>query len=161
MHKGKLRSDFRVVTPTLTASVRGTEIKDIASEGYYWGDHVRMGSRGLLLLQNRTGKGRYLAGREGTDGSLLPPSDFMKKMITVTTLPVAGATDAEVFRSVHYSNFGSSLPGDLGSSRSPSGTRRVGEPRGTMPSRVDVHVHVSFPDHGPGVSDSGTMGRRR
>ena len=128
--------------------MRGTVIREIASEGYYWGDFIIMGRRGRLLLRNRIGQTRYVSGGQSTNSSLTMPAEYVRREMTVTLLPSLGATVSEVFHSVDNPDFGTTLPGDLTSSeRSLTGMRRAA-PREIPPgvSEIDAHIHVVFPD---------------
>jgi len=51
---GELRSDFKVTTPNMTASVRGTDIVEFSTSPDM-GDYFRLGEEGLVLLANALG----------------------------------------------------------------------------------------------------------
>jgi len=65
----RVRSDFRVSTPRVTGSVKGTEIHEFGTSPDL-GDYVALGETGLLLVEDGRRR-RYVDPRTATDSELI------------------------------------------------------------------------------------------
>lgn len=97
----KRPNDYKVMTPTLIASVRGTEIKQIIA-GQLFRDGIKMGPRGKLEVTDQMGGVRLVSKEESTDSKLTRSGDLFTRDSVVHFTPL-GSTDAEVRDAV--SNF--------------------------------------------------------
>ncbi|MFQ5956835.1 MAG: hypothetical protein ACE5KK_03595, partial [Candidatus Brocadiales bacterium] len=71
VNRGELINDYEIVTPTVTASVRGTQIKRITS-GALYGDSIEMGDHGKLEFFDDIGLLHALLGGESSGSELAP-----------------------------------------------------------------------------------------
>jgi len=83
----QVRSDFRITTPILTASVTGTEISEISTSPDL-GDVVRMGERGKLNV-NLPGTPliRRLSPNQGTTDKMINTIQFTREIVRVGITP--------------------------------------------------------------------------
>lgn len=107
----KRPNDYKVMTPTLIASVRGTEIKQIIA-GQLFRDSIKMGPRGKLEVTDQTGGVRLVSKGESTDSNLTRSGDLFTRDSIVNFTPL-GSTDAEVRDAVNNFTKLASLISDL------------------------------------------------
>lgn len=121
--KGKdpsLVDDYKVVTPTLVCSVRGTEIKSVRA-GALYGDKVEMGAAGKAAATDPLGREIVVAPREVTDSDLTPSEVIVKKEAVVID-PPTGSTDRELEVAAKVSvTKANAQSADLGISKDPLG----------------------------------------
>ncbi|MFH1023735.1 MAG: FecR domain-containing protein [Planctomycetota bacterium] len=121
--EGELKSDFKVSTPQLTASVRGT-IWQISSSRSC-GDRIS-GYQGRVVAQNFQGMNRSVGAGERTDNALARTIETMQLQRLFSVLPVAGLTTNETSNTGARSDQGASSPGDLTDTASPGTTHASG-----------------------------------
>ncbi|HHT9119775.1 MAG TPA: FecR family protein [Candidatus Hypogeohydataceae bacterium YC41] len=107
----KLPADYKVITPTLVASVRGTEIKEIKA-GRIFPDEVKMGQRGKLEVSDKLGNIRFVSAKENTDTKLTRSADLFTRDSIVHFSPL-GVTNTEAQGALHNFARLSSLDSDL------------------------------------------------
>ena len=123
VNKGPLETDFKVSTPNSTASVRGTQIRQIRTTPR--GDRFRMGGEGGLFAKGHAGGTAFIQAHQGTRTSTDNPRAIIAALRaardsqTVETLGI-GATVAERQAFAARKRYGDTNPGDLTGSGAPS-----------------------------------------
>jgi len=88
-----VRSDFRVATPNMTSSVKGTKIQEITTSPDM-GDYVALGDEGLLLAETEWGR-RFIDPKTATTSQLIRLVEQAKLARTFKYTPLLGLTDEE------------------------------------------------------------------
>jgi len=88
-----VRSDFRVTTPNMTVSIKGTIIEEITTTPDM-GDYVALGTEGLVLVESEAGE-RYVDAKTATTSELIRLVEQAKLVRTFKFAPLLGLTDAE------------------------------------------------------------------
>jgi len=89
----RVRSDFKVVTPNMTASVTGTKIKEVTTSPDM-GDYIGMGDEGHLVVETEKGK-RHVDPNTATTSQLIRLVEQAKLAHTFWFSPFMGLTDEE------------------------------------------------------------------
>jgi len=125
--KGEIKSDFKVSTPQLTASVRGTVWEINSSRAF--GDIVS-GFEGRVVAKNTRGRQRSISANEATTNAMIPTIEAARLERTFVALSVKGLSEAEEEAAVeNLSEQGSVTPGDLTSTDNPIEARNIEQAR--------------------------------
>jgi len=107
VEKERLRSDFAVVTPSATLSVRGTRG---VRTGFYpvFGGSYSLGGPGLIYVRDHLiGRATFCLPGEGTDDRALLPIEWLRQRYLPVVLALAGLDPAERLAALRW---GTSMP---------------------------------------------------
>ena len=141
----KRPNDYKVMTPTLIASVRGTEIKQIIA-GQLFRDSIKMGPQGKLEAIDGMGNVRMVSKGESTDSKLTRSGDLFTRDSVVHFTPL-GSTDVEFKDAVNNFTKLASLISDLAQNLtlpSPSDVARgIGDPQPSTSTSASASTSTS------------------
>ena len=132
--------DYKVSTPTLVASIRGTEINRIIA-GQLFRDKVEMGKEGKLEVADEIGNVRIVSSKENTNSQLARSADLFTRDSVVSFAPL-GSSDVEVREAVNNLTRLASLASDLPQNL-------------TLPSPSSIDQNLGNPN--PSLSSAGSQ----
>jgi hypothetical protein len=131
--KGELESDFKVSTPQLTASVRGTQWELRSSRSF--GDTIT-GFEGRVACRNLQGGNRSVHSGESTTSDLHPTIDTEKLARAYLALRNAGLTEEELRAAFNLPAGGTTgAPGDVNAASTFTVARQTAAPEAVMQQR--------------------------